>query len=136
MTAEAESRAQLERVPSSSRYAADIGFCAAVRSGDYVHLAGVTAVTPDGSVVGPDDPEAQAAECLRKIEHALAAFGAGLEHVVNTRMYLVDADHWSAVGRAHGVAFAGHPPAATMVVVKQLLDERMLVEIEAVAYLG
>ena len=126
----------IERVPSPSRYAPVIGFCAAVRSGDVVHLAGVTAVAPDGTVVGDADPGAQAAECLRKIADTLAAFGAGLAQVVNTRMYLVDAAHWQDVGKAHGAAFRDHPPAATMVVVKQLLDERMLVEIEAVAYLG
>lgn len=126
----------LQRVASSSRYAATIGFCAAVRTGDTVYVAGMTAVAPDGSVVGGDDPGAQAAECLRKIDAALAPFGAGLAQVVSTRMYLVDPAHWQAVGQAHGTAFEDNPPAATMVVVKQLLDERMLVEIEAVAFVG
>jgi enamine deaminase RidA (YjgF/YER057c/UK114 family) len=50
-------------------------------------------------------------------------------------MYLTDPAHWEEVGRAHGDAFADHRPAATMVVVKQLLDPRMLVEIEVVAVL-
>jgi enamine deaminase RidA (YjgF/YER057c/UK114 family) len=126
----------VQRVASSSRYAPVIGFSAAVRSGDLVHVAGMTAVAPDGSVIGADDPGAQAGECLRKIAAALEPFGAGLAQVVNTRMYLIDADDFQAVGVAHGAAFRDNPPAATMVVVKQLLDERMLVEIEAVAYLG
>lgn len=126
----------VERVPSTSRYASTIGFCAALRAGDTVYVAGMTAVAADGSVVGAGDPQAQAAECLRKIAEALAPFGAGLAQVVNTRMYLVDADHWQAVGAAHGAAFRDHPPAATMVVVDALLDDRMLVEIEAVAYVG
>lgn len=124
-----------ERVPSSSRFAATIGFCAAVRAGDTVYVAGMTAVAPDGSLVGGNDPRAQAAECLRKIEEALAPFGAGLGQVVSTRMYLVEAAHWQAVGDAHGAAFRDSPPASTMVVVAQLLDERMLVEIEAIAHL-
>ena len=126
----------VERVASASLFAPTIGFCAALRAGDTVYVAGMTAVAPDGSVVGAGDPQAQAAECLRKIADALAPFGAGLAQVVSTRMYLVDASHWQAVGAAHGTAFRDHPPAATMVVVKQLLDERMLVEIEATAYLG
>jgi enamine deaminase RidA (YjgF/YER057c/UK114 family) len=119
----------VERVPSTSRYASMIGFCSAVRSG-------VTAVAPDGSVVGAGDAAAQTAECIRKLAAALAEFGATLGQVVNTRIYLVDVAHWQAVGGAHGAAFRDAPPAATMVVVKQLLDDRMLVEIDAVAYLG
>jgi enamine deaminase RidA (YjgF/YER057c/UK114 family) len=127
---------RVSRTPSTSRYAPVIGFCAAVRAGDHVYVSGVTAVAPDGSVVGESDPGAQTAECLRKIEQTLARIGAALPQIVSTRMYLVDAAHWQAVGEAHGAAFRETPPAATMVVVKALLDERMLVEIEAVAYLG
>jgi enamine deaminase RidA (YjgF/YER057c/UK114 family) len=126
----------VDRVPSPSRYASVIGFCSAVRAGDWVYLAGVTAVAPDGSLVGGDDPSAQAAECFRKSDVALSEVGVDLAQVVSTRMYLVDVAHWQAVGAAHGAAFADTPPAATMVVVKQLLDDRMLVEIEAIAYLG
>jgi enamine deaminase RidA (YjgF/YER057c/UK114 family) len=40
------------------------------------------------------------------------------------------------VGRAHAEIFGAAPPAATMVVVDGLLDMRMLVEVEVVAYRG
>ncbi|TMB77568.1 MAG: RidA family protein, partial [Chloroflexi bacterium] len=39
-------------------------------------------------------------------------------------------------GKAHGEAMAGARPAATMVVVKALLDERWKVEIEAEALIS
>jgi enamine deaminase RidA (YjgF/YER057c/UK114 family) len=52
---------------------------------------------------------------------------------VRTRIYLVDAADWEAVGRAHGDAFASVRPAAWMLVLG-LLDPRMRVEIEAIAY--
>jgi enamine deaminase RidA (YjgF/YER057c/UK114 family) len=124
------------RVASPSRYAPVIGFSAAVRAGDLVYVAGTTSVDVEGGVVGGGDPYAQAAEALRKIGAALARVGASLAHVVQTRMYLTRASDWEAVGRAHGEVFAASAPAATMVVVAGLLDPRMLVEIEAVAYLG
>ena len=125
----------MRRVPSPSLYAPRIGFSAAVRAGDWVVVAGTTAVGSDGEVVGGEDPYAQAVEALRKIVAALRAGGARAEDVVQTRMYLADAADWEAVGRAHGEVFGEARPAATMVVCG-LLDPRMRVEIEATAYVG
>jgi enamine deaminase RidA (YjgF/YER057c/UK114 family) len=123
----------MTRIPSPSPYAPTIAFSAAVRAGEWVHVAGTTAVDDTGNVVGGDDPAAQAREVLRKIEAALEAAGAHLHDVVRTRIYLADAADWEAVGRAHGEAFAEIRPAASMLVLG-LLDPRMRVEIEAVAY--
>ena len=61
--------------------------------------------------------------------------GAGPEHVVRTRAYLVDAADWEAVGRAHGEMFGRHLPASSMLVIKELLDPSWKVEIEADALL-
>lgn len=121
------------RVRSPSPYAPTIGFSAAVRAGDWIHVAGTTAVDGTGTIIGGDDPGAQTREVLRKIAAALEEAGATLADVVRTRIHLVDAADWEAVGRAHGEAFAAVRPAATMVVTG-LLDPRMRVEIEAVAY--
>ena len=126
----------LSRVASPSRYAPIIGFSSAVRAGDLVFVAGTTAVDSSGAVVGGGDPYEQTREILRKISTTLSAAGTDMSRVVQTRMYLTRAEHWSDVGRAHGEVFAEHRPAATMVVVAGLLDPGMLVEIEAVASLG
>ena len=126
----------MQRVDSESRYAPVIGFSKAVRAGNLVFVAGMTAIDASGEAVGGADPYLQAQESLRKALDALAACGAGATDVVQTRMYLVDPTHWEAVGRAHGEVFADSRPAATMVVVKELLDPRMLVEIEVVAAAG
>lgn len=124
------------RVESPSPYAPSIGFSAAVRSGDLIFVAGMTAVGADGEVVGGDDPYAQAREALRKVVEAVrAAGGRGAEDVVQTRMYLVDAADWEAVGRAHGEVFAAARPAAAMLVTR-LLNPEMRVEVEAIARLG
>jgi enamine deaminase RidA (YjgF/YER057c/UK114 family) len=121
------------RIPSESRYAPSIGFSKAVRAGSLIFLAGITAVDARGEVIGADDPYAQAMACFAKITDALADAGATTADVVHTRMYLTDAGHWESVGRAHGETFAATPPAATMLVVKALLDPRMLIEIEVTA---
>jgi enamine deaminase RidA (YjgF/YER057c/UK114 family) len=123
----------MTRVASPSPYASTIGFSAAARSGDWIHVAGTTALNADGAMVGDDDPAEQTREVLRKIAAALEGVGATLADVVRTRIYITNADDWEAVGRAHGDVFATVRPAASMLVVG-LLDPRMKVEIEAIAY--
>jgi enamine deaminase RidA (YjgF/YER057c/UK114 family) len=119
------------RIPSGSPYEPLIGFSRAVRVGDRVVVSGTGPIWPDGTV--DPDPHVQAARCLTIILDALAAAGASAADVVRTRMFLVDAADWEAVGRAHGAIFGEARPAATMVVVAALLDHRWRVEIEAEA---
>jgi enamine deaminase RidA (YjgF/YER057c/UK114 family) len=120
---------QRRRIASGSPYEPVVGFSRALRVGDRVLVAGTAPIWPDGSC--DPDPRAQAARCLEIILGALA----GPEHVVRTRMYLVDPADWEAVGQAHGAVFASTRPVATMVVVAGLLDPRWRVEIEAEAVL-
>ena len=122
------------RVASGSPYEPVIGFSRAVRVGDRLLVSGTAPIWPDGSC--DPDPETQAARCLAIILTALAEAGAGPEHVVRTRMYLLDPADWEAVGRAHGAVFADVRPVSTMVVVAALLDPRWRVEIEAEALLA
>ena len=121
------------RASSGSPFEAPIGFSRAIRVGDRVLVSGTGPIWPDGSC--DPDPERQAARCLEIILAALAQLGGTAEHVVRTRMFLVDAADWEAVGRAHGAVFATARPAATMVVIAGLLDPRWKVEIEAEAVL-
>jgi enamine deaminase RidA (YjgF/YER057c/UK114 family) len=123
-------------VPSPSRHTPLIAFGAAVRVGDGVLVPGTTAVDAQGEVVGGDDAAAQAREALRKIEVALQAAGATLADVVLTRIHLTDLSRWEEVGRVHGEVFGDVRPIATMLGSAGLLDPRMLVEIEAEAYVG
>jgi enamine deaminase RidA (YjgF/YER057c/UK114 family) len=127
--------ASMTRVPSTSPYAGRIGFSAAVRAGDTIYVAGMTALGADGAIDGGDDPYAQARAACAKVLAALEAAGAVSADVVRTRVYVTRREDADAVGRAHGECFGEAMPAATMVVCG-LLDPRMKVEIEAVARVG
>lgn len=102
----------------------------AVRVGNHVVVSGTTASDENGHTVAPGDAYAQAKYALHKIETALTAVGAKLSHVVRTRMFVTDIQRWEEIGRAHGDAFHGINPAATMVEVRSLINPDHLVEIE------
>ncbi|MEZ4524164.1 MAG: RidA family protein [Thermomicrobiales bacterium] len=111
----------------------EIGFSRAIRVGNRIEVSGTAPTQPDGSPAGGDNPFEQAKACLEIIRDAIEELGGSLEHVYRTRMFITNASDGGEIGRAHGEFFGEVKPAATMVVVAGLLDERWLVEIEAYA---
>jgi enamine deaminase RidA (YjgF/YER057c/UK114 family) len=97
-------------------------------------VAGTTALGSDGELVGRGDAYAQARQALGNIEAALRQAGASLADVVRTRIFVRDMADWDDIGRAHGESFGATRPACTMVEVSGLIEQDMLVEIEADAY--
>jgi len=117
-------------VPAVSPFAATVGYSRAVRDGRHVYVSGTAPVGIESS-----DAYEQARRCLEIVVDALRELEAGPEHVVRTRIYLVDPADWEAVGRAHGELFGEHLPASAMLVIAGLLDPAWKVEIEADALL-
>jgi enamine deaminase RidA (YjgF/YER057c/UK114 family) len=122
------------RFRSASAYESLVGFSRAVRRGSRIVVSGTAPLGPDGETVIGDAYD-QAKRCYEIILEAVEALGGTLEDVVRTRVYVIDAADWDGVGRAHGEFFRDTYPAATLVVVKGLLDPRWRVEIEAEAEL-
>jgi enamine deaminase RidA (YjgF/YER057c/UK114 family) len=122
-------------VSSGSPYELVVGFSRAVRVGDEVFVAGTAPVMPNGADP-PPDAYGQTKRCLEIIEAALTEAGASLADVVRTRVYLVRTQDFEEAGRAHGEAFADVRPANTTLAVKELVDSRWLVEVEAHAVIA
>src|SRR4051795_10902431 len=117
-------------VPAVSPYADTVGYCRAVRDGRHIYVSGTAPVGIDS-----DDPYEQAKRCLTIIVDALRELGAAPEHVVRTRVYIVDPTDWEAVGRAHGEVFGEIRPASAMLSFTGTLNPAWKVEIEADALL-
>jgi enamine deaminase RidA (YjgF/YER057c/UK114 family) len=116
-------------VSSGSPFEPRIGFSRAVRAGSHIAVAATAAIWPDDRVI--DDAGAQARRIFEIIGHSLEELDAGLDDVVRTRVFLVDAADGPAVGRVHGEVFGGVRPASGFIVVSGFLDPRWRVEIEA-----
>jgi len=110
-------------VLSGAQWESLYGYSRAVRVGDTITVAGTTST-------GGDAYE-QAKGALAIIDKALRELGGSLRDVVRTRIFVVDMAHSDLVGRAHGEVFGDIKPAATMVEVRKLIRDDLLVEIEA-----
>lgn len=113
-----------------------VGYSRAIRAGDLIYVTGTTATDERGEIVAVGDAYSQTVQVIRNIERALVALGSSLKDVVRTRMFVTDISRWEEYGRAHGEFFAEIRPCATMVEVRRLIDDRMLIEIEVDAIIA
>lgn len=127
----------MERLPGDppSPFEVRYGFSRVVRVDSFVLVGGTTSIDPNGVVLGTG-PYDQTIEVLRKIEHELGRAGASLRDVIQTRFYVTDISRSDDYGRAHGDVFGDHRPLMTMLEISALIDPRMVVEVEAVAFVG
>jgi enamine deaminase RidA (YjgF/YER057c/UK114 family) len=105
-----------------------------VNGGRTLYIAGQIAVDKEGNLVGRGDFRAQVKQVFENLKARLAEGGASFKDVVKLNYYLTDASDLQALrDTRNSYINAENPPASTLVVVKQLVREEYLLEIEAVA---
>lgn len=118
-------------ISSGSTFERDIGYSRAVVEGRWVFVSGTTGFDYSTMVIA-DDVVAQADQCFRNIQLALADARCRLADVVRVRYILPERDDfpkcWPVLQRYLGDV----RPAATMIVAG-LSDPRMKIEIEVTA---
>ena len=118
---------------SGAKWEEVVGYSRAVRMGNVIEITGTVAVDEHNQLVGGNDAYLQAKYIIQKIERVLKRAGAGLEHVIRTRMFVTDISKWEQFGKAHGEFFGEIKPCTTMVEVRALIQPEYLIEIEATA---
>jgi isochorismate pyruvate lyase len=124
------------RIFSNAPWEKQVGYCRAVKRGNFVSISGTAPIAKDRSVFAPSNAYSQCKRCLEIIQSALEQLGSDVSEVVRTRVFVTDISLWAEFGRAHAEVFGKSPPATTMVEVKALIEPAMLIEIEADAITG
>ena len=100
-----------------------------------IYIGGQDAVDSEGNIVGIGDIAAQTEQVLRNLRTALAAAGAGPEHVVKWNILIVDGQDFAAGYTAFQRVWGDrpNPPLITAAVVKGLGHPDFLVEMDGIA---
>jgi enamine deaminase RidA (YjgF/YER057c/UK114 family) len=105
-----------------------------VSGGRTLYISGQLALDKDGNLVGRGDFHAQVKQVFENLKAQLEEGGASFKDVVNLNYYLTDASGVQAVRDIrNNYINTESPPASTLVVVKQLVHEEYLLEVEAIA---
>ena len=124
-----------EKVQTESSWEQQLGYCRAIRVGNRIEISGTTAVV-DGEIVGTGDAYQQTTTIMNIIRHAVEKLGGQVTDIVRIRVFVTDATYIPAIIKgAQEFGMREIEPVATLVVVKSLIDPRLLVEIEADAIL-
>ena len=110
-----------------------------VKAAEFVFIAGQVGVDKYGKIVS-DDFDAQCVQTFANIEAALKSVGAGWSHIVQFTTYLVHSQDIAKFMkyrlREFPKMFAnGAYPPNTLLMIDRLVQEPLLVEVQAVAAL-
>ncbi len=104
--------------------------------GEIVFTSGLNAIDEHGTLQAPGDVAGQARVIYQKLAVILATAGGSLADIVKTTDYIVSRDGFRATADVRREFLGPDFPAATGVVVTELLGRGVLIEIDAIAVLG
>jgi len=110
-------------------------FSLAVRKGNWMFISGLTATDERGMMVGKGDIVAQTRQIFAKMKAILDAAGGSFDDIVKTVDYIVTTEGYKGTADVRRDYFCNGFPAATGIVVKELLRPDALIEIDAIAVL-
>jgi len=105
------------------------------RKGNIVFISGQVALDEAGNLVGNEDFEAQARQCLDNLVDVLKAVGGSLKDLMMITVFVRDMAQRPIFARVRDAYFRANPPASTIVEVKRLFMDEVLLEVNGIAVL-
>ncbi len=105
------------------------------QQGRMVFVSGFTSRDENGAVVGIGDIKAQTRQVCENLRKTMEASGGSLKDIVSVTVFVRDITAFSDIHEVRKQYFPVDPPTSTMVEVSRLVDERSLIEINAIAVL-
>jgi len=104
--------------------------------GNQIFVAGMTASDGQGGMLGDGSMYSQAKETFTKIKHLIEAAGGVMNDIIRVDIYVTDIRQREEVWKARREFFAGDFPTSTLVEVRALATPQLLVEVNAIGFLG
>ncbi|MEN6466156.1 MAG: Rid family hydrolase [Syntrophaceae bacterium] len=112
----------------------DYTYSTAVKRGSHLFISGVVARDPaTGEIVGKGDIAAQTDYIFKLFAGILKKAGGSLDDIVKTVDYVTTLENYKQTADVRRKYFRNGFPAATGIVVKQLVNRNALIEIDAIA---
>lgn len=106
--------------------------------GSALYVAGQASFDADGRIVGPGDFCRQYEKTHENLAAVLQTAGAAMTDIVKMTVYCTDRDNFFKHGKACAGIYKGffgdYFPAVTLLEVKRLFLDEMLIEIDAIAH--
>ena len=120
--------------PKLSKPAGIFSSGVAVPAGRMVFVSGQVSRNAQGETVGKGDIRAQTTQTMENVKTVLEAAGATIDDVVKVTVYVTNVkEQLAAIHEVRAQYFKTDYPASTLVEVKSLVSEDLLIEIEAIA---
>ena len=109
-----------------------------VKVGNFIFTAGQAALNEKGKLVGANDIRKQTDQTLKNIEGVIKSLGASLNNVVKVTVWLKDFSDYQGMNEIYVKYFEEPRPvrACVRADLVPIFDDDLLVEIEAIAYIG
>src|SRR5436309_2419223 len=124
-----------QRISSGRPVEEQYAYSRAVRVGDRVFISGSTALNARGQVEAPGDMYRQTRATMDTIIMALAEAGGTPGDIVYTKTFLTDLGKAADYTRAWLEALGDVRPTSTLLAIRALIGQDMLIEVEAEAVL-
>ena len=104
--------------------------------GDHVFISGIVAWDGDMNPLGGNDAYRQAQIIFGYMKKLMEAAGGVMDDIVRITVYVTDMRYQPDIWRARQEVFSGDFPCSTLICVTSLFKPELLVEIEAIGFVG